>query len=54
MMEGQPNRVDPDKWRPLIMSFQQYYGLTEQKLHRSALGQIPEAMYKPPGWRPSA
>ena len=44
----------PDKWRPLIMSFQQFYGLTPQKLQRSELGQIPESVYKPPGWRPAA
>jgi flavin reductase (DIM6/NTAB) family NADH-FMN oxidoreductase RutF len=54
MMEGEPNRIDPDKWRPLIMSFQQFYGLTPEKLQRSELGQIPETAYKPPGWRPAA
>jgi flavin reductase (DIM6/NTAB) family NADH-FMN oxidoreductase RutF len=54
MMDGEPNRIDPDKWRPLIMSFQQFYGLTPQKLQRSELGQIPETLYKPPGWRPPA
>ena len=54
MMDGEPNRIDPDKWRPLIMSFQQFYGLTPDKLQRSELGQIPENMYKPPGWRPAA
>jgi flavin reductase (DIM6/NTAB) family NADH-FMN oxidoreductase RutF len=54
MMDGHPDRVDPDKWRPLIMSFAQFYGLTPQKLQRSELGQIPETMYKPPGWRPAS
>jgi flavin reductase (DIM6/NTAB) family NADH-FMN oxidoreductase RutF len=54
MMEGEPNRIDPDKWRPLIMGFSQFYGLAPNKLQRSELGQIPEAMYKPPGWRPAA
>jgi flavin reductase (DIM6/NTAB) family NADH-FMN oxidoreductase RutF len=54
MMDGEPNRIDPDKWRPLIMSFQQFYGLTPEKLRRSELGQIPEGQYKPPGWRPAA
>jgi len=54
MIEGEPNRIDPDKWRPLIMSFQQFYGLTPEKLQRSELGQIPETAYKPPGWRPAA
>ena len=32
LMTGYPNRIDPDKWRPLIMSFQEFYGLGE-KLH---------------------
>ena len=54
MMEGEANRIDPDKWRPLIMSFQQFYGLTPEKLQRSELGQIPERYYKPPGWQPAA
>jgi flavin reductase (DIM6/NTAB) family NADH-FMN oxidoreductase RutF len=54
MMDDEPNRIDPDKWRPLIMSFAQFYGLAPDKLQRSELGQIPEAMYKPPDWRPAA
>jgi flavin reductase (DIM6/NTAB) family NADH-FMN oxidoreductase RutF len=53
VMEGEPNRIDPDKWRPLIMSFQQFYGLAPDKLQRSELGQIPEASYRPPGWQPA-
>lgn len=53
MMDGEPNRIDPDKWRPLIMSFQQFYGLAPAKLRRSELGQIPESSYMPPGWRPA-
>ena len=53
MMDGHPNRVDPDKWRPLIMSFQEFYGLAPGKLQRSELGQIPEAYYRPPGWKPA-
>jgi flavin reductase (DIM6/NTAB) family NADH-FMN oxidoreductase RutF len=48
MMEGHPNRVDPDKWRPLIMSFQEFYGLAPGKVHPSTLGQIPEHMYRGP------
>lgn len=48
MMAGEANRIDPDKWRPLIMSFQQFYGLTPDKLQHSRLGQIPEAMYRLP------
>lgn len=48
IMNGDPNRIDPDKWRPLIMSFQQFYGLAPEKLQRSELAEIPEAMYRPP------
>jgi hypothetical protein len=36
------------------MSFSQFYGLAPDKLQRSELGQILEAMYKPPGWKPAA
>ncbi len=48
LMRGEPNRIDPDKWRPLIMSFQKFYGLAPQQLHESTLGQIPEALYRSP------
>jgi flavin reductase (DIM6/NTAB) family NADH-FMN oxidoreductase RutF len=45
LMDGNPDKIDPDKWRPLLMSFQQFYGLSEQ-VHISALAQIPEHLYK--------
>ena len=45
---GERNRIDPDKWRPLIMSFQQFYGLEAHQLQKSILAQIPESMY----WSP--
>ena len=45
MMEGQPNRIDPDKWRPLIMSFQHFYGLGD-RLHPSRLATIDEEWYR--------
>ena len=47
LMIGAPNRIDPDKWRPLIMSFQQFYGLGP-RLQASSLATIPEAMYRSP------
>jgi flavin reductase (DIM6/NTAB) family NADH-FMN oxidoreductase RutF len=47
VMDGEPNRIDPDKWRPLILSFQEFYGLGP-KVHRSQLGTIPEALYRGP------
>ena len=48
LMDGDPNRIDPDKWRPLIMSFQEFYGLAAEKLHPSTLGLIPERLYRSP------
>jgi len=39
------NRIDPDRWRPLIMSFQNYYGLGDQVLP-SKLATIPEDHYR--------
>lgn len=45
IMDGHPNRVDPDKWRPLIMSFQHFYGLGDQ-VHPSTLANIPEQLYR--------
>jgi flavin reductase (DIM6/NTAB) family NADH-FMN oxidoreductase RutF len=48
LMNGDPNRVDPDKWRPLIMSFQKFYGLGGGQVHESTLAEIPEAMYRSP------
>jgi flavin reductase (DIM6/NTAB) family NADH-FMN oxidoreductase RutF len=42
---GQPNHVDPEKWRPLMMSFQQFYGLGSQ-VHPSTLAKIPEHLYR--------
>ena len=45
-MAGHADRVDPDLWRPLVMSFQHFYGLGE-RLHPSRLAEIPESMYRP-------
>jgi flavin reductase (DIM6/NTAB) family NADH-FMN oxidoreductase RutF len=47
VMDHDPDRVDPDKWRPLIMSFQQFYGLGPDRLHDSELARIPEKAYRP-------
>lgn len=46
MMKDYNNRIDPDKWRPLIMSFCKFYGLGEQ-VHESRLAEIPEELYRP-------
>ena len=47
-MRGEPDRVDPDLWRPLIMSFQKFYGLAAGQLQSSRLAGIPEGMYRSP------
>ena len=46
-MAGSDRRIDPDKWRPLLMSFQELYGLGG-RLRPSALATIPEDMYRGP------
>jgi flavin reductase (DIM6/NTAB) family NADH-FMN oxidoreductase RutF len=48
LAEGETNRIDPDKWRPLIMSFQKFYGLAPGQVHESALSEIPESLYRSP------
>ena len=45
-MPGHPNRVDPDQWRPLIMSFREFYGLGNGKVAESELGRISEEKYR--------
>ncbi|MFM0229864.1 flavin reductase family protein [Paraburkholderia sediminicola] len=47
LMEGQENRIDPNLWRPMIMSFCRYYGLGPE-LAQSKLAEIPEAQYRTP------
>lgn len=42
---GHANRIDPDAWRPLIMSFQRFYGLGEELLP-SRLASIDEEHYR--------
>ncbi|KAB5580302.1 hypothetical protein GE09DRAFT_432217 [Coniochaeta sp. 2T2.1] len=45
-MPGHANRVDPDRWRPLIMAFQEFYGLRDGKVAESVLGRTPEEKYR--------
>lgn len=47
LLDNDPNRVDPDKWRPLIMSFQRFYGLGPE-CRPSTLATIPESLYRSP------
>jgi flavin reductase (DIM6/NTAB) family NADH-FMN oxidoreductase RutF len=48
LMDDDPNRIDPDKWSPLIMSFQKFYGLSPGQIHTSRLADIPESAYRSP------
>ena len=45
-MEGHKNRIDPDKWHPMIMSFQELYGLKEKMVDESVLAKIGEEEYR--------
>jgi flavin reductase (DIM6/NTAB) family NADH-FMN oxidoreductase RutF len=47
LREGTDDHVDPVKWRPLIMSFQKFFGLGEE-LAPSRLATIPERLYRGP------
>ena len=47
LLYGTTDRIDPDKWKPLVMSFQKFYS-TGAELHPSTLASIPEDLYKSP------
>ncbi len=46
-LEGHQNRIDADKWKPMIMMFCEMYGLKDGKLEHSKLAEIEEEMYRP-------
>lgn len=46
-MEGTEDRIDPRRWRPLMMSFCRFFGLGSE-VHPSRLAEIPESAYRPP------
>ena len=46
LMDDDRDRIDPDKWRPLIMSFRQFYGVGG-RLHPSRLSEFPEHLFRP-------
>ncbi len=46
LVPGVGNHIDPDKWRPLLMSFCKFYGLGERAGY-STLAEIPEEAYRP-------
>ncbi len=44
--------ISTDEWRPLIMSFQRFYGLTGEQAGGSRLAEIPEESYRRNGRPP--
>jgi flavin reductase (DIM6/NTAB) family NADH-FMN oxidoreductase RutF len=44
-LDGTANRIDPVAWRPLIMSFQRFFGLGDE-VHPSRLAQVDEEAYR--------
>lgn len=45
-LPGHIDRIDPERWRPLIMNFCQFFGLGSM-LQASTLAEIPESAYRP-------
>lgn len=45
-MTDYTDRIDPRKWRPLIMNFCEFFGLGDA-IHHSTLAEIPESAYRP-------
>ena len=45
-MAGHRSRIDPDLWRPMIMSFQELYGINPKKVAESDLARIGEESYR--------
>ncbi|UKZ96261.1 uncharacterized protein TrAFT101_011061 [Trichoderma asperellum] len=45
-MPGHPNRINPDRLRPIFMCFQEFYGFRDGKVAESALGKIDEEKYR--------
>jgi flavin reductase (DIM6/NTAB) family NADH-FMN oxidoreductase RutF len=52
LIEGNHNWVDPNKWKPLMMSFQKFYGFGKE-INYSRLSNIPEAFYEISKYRKS-
>jgi len=45
-LSGHRNRVDADKWKPMIMMFCDLYGLRDGKLEHSKLAEVEEELYR--------
>jgi flavin reductase (DIM6/NTAB) family NADH-FMN oxidoreductase RutF len=47
LLDGKTNHVNSDMWKPLIMSFANFYGLADGRIASSKLAEIPEELYRP-------
>jgi flavin reductase (DIM6/NTAB) family NADH-FMN oxidoreductase RutF len=47
LLPGKTNHVNSDMWKPIIMSFAQFYGLADGRIAASKLAEIPEELYRP-------
>jgi len=47
LLDGKTNHVNSDAWKPIIMSFAQFYGLADGRVASSKLAEIPEELYRP-------
>lgn len=47
-LAGAENKIDTDRWKPMIMSFQHLYGLGQGMLLRSTLAGVEEESYRVP------
>lgn len=46
-LKGHDNRIDPDAWKPMIMSFQNLYGLRGRRIvEDSKLAEVEEELYR--------
>ncbi|RMZ83508.1 hypothetical protein DV737_g1546, partial [Chaetothyriales sp. CBS 132003] len=52
-MDGHANRIDPDAWNPMIMSFCELYGVNRGKIGHSRLAEIDEESYRMPKMEPT-
>ncbi|OAX84670.1 hypothetical protein ACJ72_00962 [Emergomyces africanus] len=47
-LAGYENRIDSEKWQPIIMCFSEFYGMGRTKLVPSRLAEIDEEAYRSP------
>jgi|SRR5579872_78465 len=47
LLAGKTNHVNSDMWKPIIMSFANFYGLADGRIASSKLAEIPEELYRP-------